>query len=88
MDFMEISRRRVTVCRFAQPQRILVLDTSEDLAKVKAFCTFGYDRKYVDAGYIRKAHRAAALRTRPSLPSIVLGTVWISYFDEKKARGF
>ncbi|MCD7904566.1 MAG: nitroreductase family protein [Clostridiales bacterium] len=31
-----------------QPQRILVLDTPENLEKVREFCTFGYDQKYVD----------------------------------------
>ena len=28
-----------------QPQRILVLNTPEDLEKVRQFCTFGYDEK-------------------------------------------
>ena len=32
----------------AQPQRILVLDSEENLAKVRAFCTFGWQKKYVD----------------------------------------
>ena len=32
----------------AQPQRILVLDTPENLAKVREFCTFGWQKKYVD----------------------------------------
>lgn len=31
-----------------QPQRILVLNTSESLSKVRKFCSFGYDQKYVD----------------------------------------
>lgn len=31
-----------------QPQRVLVLNTPENLAKVKEFCSFGYDQKYVD----------------------------------------
>ncbi len=31
-----------------QPQRILVLNTPESLNKVRAFCTFGYDEKYID----------------------------------------
>lgn len=31
-----------------QPQRILVLDSKEDLKKVSAFCTFGYDKKYIE----------------------------------------
>ena len=73
MDFMDISKKRVTVRKFApkpveedkinrileagrwsptavnkQPQRILVLNTPESLAKVREFCSFGYDQKYVD----------------------------------------
>ena len=32
----------------AQPQRILVLNTKESLAKVREFCTFGYDPKYAE----------------------------------------
>jgi len=32
----------------AQPQRILVLDAPENLAKVREFCTFGWRREYVD----------------------------------------
>ena len=32
----------------AQPQRILVLDTPENLSKVREFCTFGWQRRYVD----------------------------------------
>ena len=32
----------------AQPQRIVVLDTPENLAKVREFCTFGWQKKYVD----------------------------------------
>ena len=31
-----------------QPQRVLVLNTPETLDKVRQFCTFGYDQKYVD----------------------------------------
>ncbi len=31
-----------------QPQRILVLNTEDRLAKVRQFCTFGYDRKYAE----------------------------------------
>ena len=31
-----------------QPQRILVLNTPEQLDKVREFCTFGYDKKYAD----------------------------------------
>lgn len=73
MDFMDISKMRVTVRKFsqkpveeekiekileagrwsptavnAQPQRALVLNTPENLSKVKEFCSFGYDQKYVD----------------------------------------
>ena len=73
MDFMDISKKRITVRKFAQipveeekikkileagrwsptavnaqPQRILVLNTLESLAKVREFCSFGYDQKYVD----------------------------------------
>ena len=73
MDFMEISKKRVTVRKFSQrpveeekvnkileagrwsptavnkqPQRILVLNTPESLAKVREFCSFGYDQKYVE----------------------------------------
>lgn len=32
----------------SQPQRILVLDTAANLAKVREFCTFGWQKKYVD----------------------------------------
>lgn len=32
----------------AQPQRILVLNTPENLAKVREFCTFGWKKRYVD----------------------------------------
>lgn len=32
----------------AQPQRILVLDTPQNLEKVREFCTFGWQKKYVD----------------------------------------
>lgn len=32
----------------AQPQRILVLNTPESLAKVREFCTFGRQKRYVD----------------------------------------
>lgn len=73
MDFIEISKKRRTVRKFAQrpveaekvekileagrwsptavnaqPQRILVLDAPESLSKVREFCSFGYDKKYVD----------------------------------------
>lgn len=73
MDFMDISKMRITVRQFDprpvetekiekvleagrwsptavnyQPQRILVLNTPENLAKVREFCTFGYDKKYAD----------------------------------------
>ena len=33
---------------YLQPQRILVLNTPDGLAKVREFCSFGYDQKYVD----------------------------------------
>ena len=67
MDFMDISKKRITVRKFAQtpiedekvqkileagrcsptavnaqPQRIIVLNTPESLAKVREFCSFGY----------------------------------------------
>lgn len=73
MDFMDISKKRITVRQFSgrpveedkiqkileagrwsptavngQPQRILVLNTPEGLEKVREFCSFGYDQKYVD----------------------------------------
>ena len=73
MDFMEISKKRVTVRKFSQkpvedekiekileagrwsptavnlqPQRIMVLNTPESLDKVRQFCSYGYDQKYVD----------------------------------------
>ena len=73
MDFMDISKKRVTVRKFSQmpvedekiqkileagrwsptavnlqPLRILVLNTPESLTKVREFCSFGYDQKYVD----------------------------------------
>ena len=76
MDFMDISKMRITVRRFdprpveqekiekileagrwsptavnAQPQRVLVLNTPENLAKVREFCTFGYDKKYADLNH-------------------------------------
>lgn len=71
MDFMDISRNRHTVRKYAQtpvepekiekileagrwaptavnaqPQRILVLDTPDNLEKVREFCTFGWQQKY------------------------------------------
>jgi nitroreductase len=73
MDFMDISKMRITTRQFAQipvekekvdkileagrwsptavdyqPQRVLVIDQPEQLAKVKEFCTFGYDKKYAE----------------------------------------
>lgn len=150
MDFMDISKKRVTVRKFAQtpveeekiqkileagrwsptavnaqPQRILVLNTPESLAKVREFCSFGYDQKYVDlakecdsketgkinfyygaplvlfvaydktacwihpqSGESSRATDATIVATHMMLEaaSIDLGTVWISYFDEEKAR--
>lgn len=150
MDFIDISKKRVTVRKFAQtpieeekitkileagrwaptavnaqPQRILVLNTPESLAKVREFCSFGYDQKYVDLakecddkckgkinfyygaplvlfvsydktacwthpqnGKSSGATDATIVATHMMLEaaSIGLGTVWISYFDEDKAR--
>ncbi|MFV0636781.1 nitroreductase family protein [Mitsuokella sp. WILCCON 0060] len=109
----------------AQPQRILVLNTPEELQKVKDFCTFGWKKKYVDLAeesdtvdhkhiviyygaplvlmvcYDKKAcwkhpesgtesgqTDAVIVATHIMLEavSLGLGTAWISYFDEQKAR--
>ena len=109
----------------AQPQRILILNTPESLSKVKEFCTFGYDQKYVDlskecddkehgkinlyygaplvlfvaydktacwthpqSGKSSGATDATIVATHMMLEaaSLDLGSVWISYFDEEKAR--
>lgn len=148
MDFMDISKKRVTVRKFSQtpvedekiekileagrwsptavngqPQRILVLNTPESLAKVKEFCSFGYDPKYVElakecddqgklnfyygaplvlfvsydksvcwthpqSGKSSGATDATIVATHMMLEaaSLDLGSVWISYFDEEKAR--
>lgn len=150
MDFMDISKKRITVRKFAQtpvedekaqkileagrwsptavngqPQRILVLNTPENLSKVCQFCSFGYDQKYVDlaeecddkensslnfyygvplvlfvtydkracwthpqSGESSGAADAVIVATHMMLEaaSLDLGTVWISYFDEAKAR--
>ena len=150
MDFMEISKKRITVRKFAQtpveddkiqkileagrwsptavngqPQRILVLNTPESLEKVKAFCSFGYGQKYVglaeecedkkhgklnfyygaplvllvtydknacwthpQSGKSSGATDATIVATHMMLEaaSLDLGSVWISYFDEDKAR--
>ena len=150
MDFMEISKKRVTVRKFSQrsveeekinkileagrwsptavnkqPQRILVLNTPESLAKVKEFCSFGYDQNYVDlakecddrekgkvnfyygaplvlfvaydknecwthpqSGKSSGATDATIVATHMMLEaaSLDLGSVWISYFDEEKAK--
>lgn len=150
MDFIDISRKRITVRKFApapveqekinkileagrwsptavngQPQRILVLNTPEMLAKVREFCSFGYSKKYVDlanecddcengkinlyygaplvlficydhtacwqhpqSGKSSGATDATIVATHMMLEaaSIELGTVWISYFDEEKAK--
>jgi nitroreductase len=150
MDFMDISKMRVTVRQFSpkevedsnlqkileagrwsptavnyQPQRILVLNTPENLAKVKEFCTFGYEKKYAELtkecddkehgkniyyygaplvlfvcydktvcwehpqnGKSSGEVDAAIVATHMMLEaaSIGLGTVWISYFDEDKAK--
>ena len=150
MDFMDISKKRVTVRKFPQmpvedekiqkileagrwsptavnlqPQRILVLNTPESLTKVREICSFGYDQKYVDlakecddkmqgklnfyygaplvlfvcydttacwthpqSGETSGATDATIVATHMMLEaaSLDLGTVWISYFDEEKAR--
>ena len=150
MDFMDISKKRVTVRKFAQvpvedekiqkileagrwsptavngqPQRILVLNTPESLAKVRDFCSFGYDKKYVELAeecedkshgklnfyygallVLFVAYDKDACWTHPQsgkssgetdativathmmleAASLDLGSVWISYFDEEKAR--
>ena len=150
MDFMEISKKRTTVRKFApkpieeeklqkileagrwsptavnaQPQRILVLDQPESLAKVSEFCTFGFHQKYVDlskecddrehgkinlyygaplvlfvcydknecwshpqSGKSSGATDATIVATHMMLEaaSLDLGSAWISYFDEDKAR--
>lgn len=108
-----------------QPQRILVLNTPDCLEKVRQFCSFGYDRKYVDlakecddgqpgkinfyygaplvlfVAYDRTAcwnhpqsgkssgkTDAVIVATHMMLEaaSLDLGSVWISYFDEAKAK--
>ena len=109
----------------AQPQRILVLNTPESLEKVRNFCSFGYDQKYVDlaeecndkvqgklnfyyssplvlfvsydknvcwtnpqSGKTSGATDATIVATHMMLEaaSLDLGSVWISYFNEEKAR--
>lgn len=108
-----------------QPQRIIVLNTPKNLAKVREFCSFGYDKKYVDLAkecddkehgkinlyygaplVIFVAYDKNACWTHPQsgkssgetdavivathmmleAASLELGSVWISYFDEDKAR--
>lgn len=108
-----------------QPQRILVLNTSESLSKVRKFCSFGYDQKYVDLAkecedkekggvnfyygaplVLFVCYDADACWTHPQsgessgatdativanhmmleAASLDLGSVWISYFDQDKAR--
>ena len=108
-----------------QPQRILVLNSQESLAKVREFCSFGYDQKYVDlakecddkekgkvnfyygaplvlfvcydttacwthpqSGKSSGATDATIVATHMMLEaaSLDLGSVWISYFDENKAK--
>ena len=109
----------------AQPQRILVMDTQENLDKVKEFCTFGWQQKYVDlakesdtedhkniviyygapvvmlvcydkeacwthpeSGKSSGATDATIVATHMMMEaaSLGLGSAWISYFDESKAR--
>ena len=150
MDFMDISRMRHTVRKYAQmpvetekiekvleagrwaptavnaqPQRILVLDTQENLEKVREFCTFGWQKRYADlakesdtedhsasifyygapvvmlvcydrtacwthpeSGKFSGATDATIVATHMMMEatSLGLGTAWISYFDEAKAR--
>ena len=108
-----------------QPQRILVLNTRENLAKVREFCSFGFDQKYVDlakecddkeqgkvnfyygaplvmfiaydknecwmhpqSGKVSGATDATIVATHMMLEaaSLDLGSVWISYFDEERAK--
>ena len=108
-----------------QPQRILVLNTDESLRKVREFCTFGYDQKYVDidkncdagdgehtvfyygaplvflvcwdksACWIHPQNGESSGSTDATIvtthmmleaASLGLGTVWISQFDQEKAR--
>ena len=149
-DFMEISRLRHTVRKYArvpvereklekileagrwaptavnaQPQRILVLDTEENLQKVREFCTFDWQKKYADlakesdtedhsasvfyygapvvmvisydtdacwrhpeSGQSSGATDATivAVHMMMEATSLGLGTAWISYFDEVRAR--
>jgi nitroreductase len=109
----------------AQPQRIIVLDTPETLSKVQEFCSFGYDKKYVDlakecddsehgkinlyygaplvlmicydteacwthpqSGKSSGATDATIVATHMMMEatSLGVGSAWISYFDEEKAR--
>ncbi|MBR3257898.1 MAG: nitroreductase family protein [Eggerthellaceae bacterium] len=109
----------------AQPQRILVLDTPENLDKVRQFCTFGWQKTYADlakesdtadhsasvfyygapvvlmvcfdrtacwthpqSGKSSGATDATIVAVHMMLEatSLDLGTAWISYFDEEKAR--
>lgn len=109
----------------AQPQRILILNTPEQLAKVREFCSFGFDKKYVDlakecddsdngkinlyygaplvlfvcydkevcwkhpqSGQSSGMTDAVIVATHMMLEaaSLDIGSVWISYFDEKKAK--
>jgi nitroreductase len=108
-----------------QPQRILVLNTPENLEKVREFCSFKFDQKYADlakecadekngknnfyygaplvfficydktscwkhpqSGKSSGATDATIVATHMMLEaaSIGIGTVWISYFDEDKAK--
>lgn len=44
---LEAGRWAPTAVNF-QPQRIMVLDTPKNLDKVREFCTFGYNKKYIE----------------------------------------
>ena len=109
----------------AQPQRIIILEGDEDLSKVREFCSFGFDKKYVEYAkecddkengglnfyygaplvlmicYDTEAcwkHPESGRSSGPTDATIVavnmmleatslgLGTAWISYFDEERAR--
>lgn len=117
MDFMDISKKRVTVRKFAQ--------TPVEKKRYRKFCSFGYDQKYVslaeecdDKGHDKinfyygvplilfvtydkiacwthpqngrssGATDATIVATHMMLEaaSLDLGSVWISYFDEVKAK--
>lgn len=124
MKILEAGRWSPTAVN-AQPQRILVLNTPEALAKVKEFCSYSRDEKYIaltkecedkenkrnnyyygaplvlfvaydeevcwkhpQSGKSSGSTDATIVATHMMLEaaSIGLGSVWISYFDEEKAK--